>query len=950
MMFAVVAFVLKRLLNNGALVFSTAIGLIITVTLVTSVPLYSEGISEFLLKRELRKPSDRIQPTSSILLRHFDRRADGQKYTVVKDYLEADNFFSNYLETLIGLPELEQVSYLQTDVVPILALGSDIQESIRRRDVTYGFIFNITDMENHVTLLEGRLPASEAGTVRDSGGQDLPVYEAMMISDALDKAGLLVGDRVEVLFKEPQTNKDRLVVIDIVGRFEATDKKSDYWFYNVESTFDDGALFVTRDTYLENLLKEMPWSFYEATWYSNFNVNAIKATNYRNITGGLYSLRASTNTILPGTKLEISPERIFYTFDQKLFFLKLLLFILSAPVVAIVLYYISLSAGMVVERQRSEIAILKSRGVGTMQIIGVYMLEGLLVGAVAMIVGPLLALGLAQVVGKTYTFLVFTNRENLPLSLNPTHYAFAAGAVGISILATLGPAIGAARQSIVTYKTDVSRSLRRPFYQRFFIDLVLLGAAGYGFYNLRSRQGLLTLGPEGELFSDPLLVVVPVAFIFAVSLVFLRLFPLIVRLLGWVGSKYSGVGVHLGLRQIGRSPGQYTRLVLLLVLTFALGTFSASMAATIDKNINDRIYYRVGAEAHFVETGQYDEESQLWSIPPVDGHLDAVDDAGKPVFERVARLWSDQGDFRLPGQAYSETVSIYGVDPVQFAQTVWWRNDFAPESLNALMNALGRDERALLVDREFFQEGARLQVGDPVRIVMRQTEMEFFVAGWLDSLPTHFKEDGPYVVANLDYIQRWLGDSPWDVVATLKPGKTAGELANTLRMLDFRVIQAKDAKTTILQERDDATQTGIFGILSVGFLISTILTLLGFLMYSFTSFRRRLQEFGILRAMGLSVGQMIGLFAFENGFLIALGTVVGTALGVVTGKLFIPFLQLSADQHGDTPPFVVLTAWADISKIFILFGLVLALTFPVSVWMLRRIRIHEAMKFGEETG
>src|SRR3990172_152509 len=92
MMFAVVAFVLKRLLNNGALVFSTAIGLIITVTLVTSVPLYSEGISEFLLKRELRKPSDRIQPTSSILLRHFDRRADGEKYTVVKDYLEADNF------------------------------------------------------------------------------------------------------------------------------------------------------------------------------------------------------------------------------------------------------------------------------------------------------------------------------------------------------------------------------------------------------------------------------------------------------------------------------------------------------------------------------------------------------------------------------------------------------------------------------------------------------------------------------------------------------------------------------------------------------------------------------------------------------------------------------------------------------------------------------------------
>ena len=111
----------------------------------------------------------------------------------------------------------------------------------------------------------------------------------------------------------------------------------------------------------------------------------------------------------------MSPEETFFKFDQKLFFLKLLLFILSAPVVSIVLYYISLSAGMVVDRQRNEIAILKSRGVGTWQIVGVYILEGLLVGAIAMIIGPFLAKYLAQVIGKTYTFLVFTNREDLPI-------------------------------------------------------------------------------------------------------------------------------------------------------------------------------------------------------------------------------------------------------------------------------------------------------------------------------------------------------------------------------------------------------------------------------------------------------------------------------------------------------------------------------------------------------
>ncbi len=127
-----------------------------------------------------------------------------------------------------------------------------------------------------------------------------------------------------------------------------------------------------------------------------------------------------------------------------------------------------------------------------------------------------------------------------------------------------------------------------------------------------------------------------------------------------------------------------------------------------------------------------------------------------------------------------------------------------------------------------------------------------------------------------------------------------------------------------------------------------VLTLLGFLTYSFLSFHRRLQEFGILRAMGLSTRQMIALFIFENGFLIFLGTAVGTVLGILAGTLFIPFLQLSVDQFASTPPFIVEMGWRDIARVFVIFGVVVVITLPVSVWMLRRIQIHEAMKFGGE--
>ena len=73
MIYPLLSFVGKRLVNSGVLVLSTALGLLITVTFVTAIPLYSEGLSAFLLKLELGKPdSQRTQPRGSVLLHNIN--------------------------------------------------------------------------------------------------------------------------------------------------------------------------------------------------------------------------------------------------------------------------------------------------------------------------------------------------------------------------------------------------------------------------------------------------------------------------------------------------------------------------------------------------------------------------------------------------------------------------------------------------------------------------------------------------------------------------------------------------------------------------------------------------------------------------------------------------------------------------------------------------------------
>lgn len=113
------------------------------------------------------------------------------------------------------------------------------------------------------------------------------------------------------------------------------------------------------------------------------------------------------------------------------------------------------------------------------------------------------------------------------------------------------------------------------------------------------------------------------------------------------------------------------------------------------------------------------------------------------------------------------------------------------------------------------------------------------------------------------------------------------------------------------------------------------------------SFRERFIELGVLRAIGLSAAQLAAFLSAEQLVLIGSGIGVGTGLGVLTTKLFVPFFQVSDDLHPFTPPFDVRIAWGDIYKIYAVFGIMLIVAIAVLIFLLRRIKISQAIKLGE---
>jgi putative ABC transport system permease protein len=972
---SILLMVVKRIVNNLNLMLAAVAGLIITVTLVASIPLYSEGMSESLLHRQLTETTDQVQPKSSILLRHFEDNTvatgalpqvtpasssssgggadtgggssggsssgaatpaaltntqDVYKKITLDDYNRANKYITDEAPGVLGIPRKLYVTYGQTDSLPLLTRTSDA--SLTGREFAgYGFVAFVRDFEQHVTMLAGRLPNPQP----DANGD----IEAAMATAGLDEIGLEVGDRIVVVWE----NNGVLTPINvhIVGRWYPKDPQETYWFYQLD--YFNNAIMVPEQSFFDNVAKPFDGIAHEYAWFSVFDVNAIRSNNVDQVLNGISEVRSHTASILGNVRMEISPEALLQDYQVKLFFLKILLFVLSAPIIGIVLYYITISSGMIIDRQRNEIAVLKSRGAGTGQVVGVYLTEGTLFGALALVVGPILGLLVAQFIGRTYTFLVFSNRALLPVHVTGQTMQFALLAVGMSVGAMVVPAVGAARHSIVTYKQEVARQTRGPFWQRWFLDFLLLGIAGYGYYLLLGRQSILTLGAAGDVFSDPLLLLVPALFIFACALIFLRLFPFLINGLTFVGGRYFGVSVLLGLRQIGRQPGQYTRLVLLLTLTLALGTFAASVAKTLDRNYNDRVYYQNGSDLLLVESGTFDEVSQTWSFQPVGDHLDVK------AVQGVARVFRTTGNANVTGKGRPQEVKMMGIDPPDFARVAWWRQDFADRNFIALLNGMAADEKGAIVDQRFLND-FKLKVGDSVVVNVKTVPVDFTITGVVRYWPTQWPDTDRFFVVNLDYLFDQIGQSPYDVWAKTDGVTPPAKIVDQLRQHDFIVSRFVDARQTALSLRDDPGRTGIFGILTVGFVIAALLTVLGFMLYSFLSAKRRMQQLGILRAMGLSIRQLVSLFLFEQGFLIALGVVVGTALGVLTGTLFIPFLQIKSEQHAGIPKFVVMTAWDDIFKIYVMFAVILAFAFPAFIWMLARVKIHEAIKFGEEQG
>jgi putative ABC transport system permease protein len=762
-----------------------------------------------------------------------------------------------------------------------------------------------------------------------------------------------------------RTDKGQIPVT-IVGLWRPVDPTAPYWDVKSESL-----LLVNEETYKGIVSDRVEDELRNATWVIVADGSSLHARDVTALKEHIQAIESRTNTLLPKTALIASPLEALARYQKNAPALTYLLFAFSVPILSLILAFIGLVAGLFVNQQRGEIAILRSRGASTMQILGISLLQGVILGAIALAGGIGLGYLITHLTGKARSFLDFSATGGLRVSMTPQVLGYGLLGIGIIlIIQILIPTLSAAENTIVTYKQERARSFRAPWWQRYWLDVLLLLPAGYGLWQLtqQSRKALEGSKAVPDPLQNPLLLLVPALGIFSVALFTLRLVPYFMDIVSRLLRPSKSVGMLMASRYLARTPALYSAPLVLLVLTLGLSAFTASLARTLDIQLDKQIHYQVGTDINLYEFGTtFNEENPnpVYTFGPVEDHL------GLPGVQSVTRV----GRYKFSGTAPTGPVqgTFLAIDRLTFPAASYWQRDFASESLGALMNQLAANPSGVLVPKSLLAKqklkiGDKLVIGITTGIAGQSIPMEAPIVGSFDLFPTWYPEKGTIIVGNLEELFLRSGaEYPHEVWLRTTRQANPDFIAYAVRgfsiLLDQQADQSKlvqnglntivkdwsSAELNIRAQQRRPERQGLFGLLSVGFVSSALLTVLGFLLYALFSFRRRFIEMGMLRAIGLSIRQMTSLLAAELAFLVLLGIGVGTALGVFASRLFVPFLQIGASAQSQYPPFQIQIAWLSIAEIYVLFALLFVGALGILSTLLVRMKIFQAIKLGETT-
>ena len=541
-------------------------------------------------------------------------------------------------------------------------------------------------------------------------------------------------------------------------------------------------------------------------------------------------------------------------------------------------------------RRRRQQALLSLRGASWAQIARLAVAEALVVALVGSVCGA----GLAAALSRAPLGIDLANGGAWP-------WIAGAGVAGfaMAMAAMLGPALLDLRGSSVAARRALLAAPVRPLWQRAYLDLAFLLAAGAIYWHSASTGYQVVLAPEG------------------VSSIAIDYTAFLSPLLFWIG----GGLLASRLCRIGLSRGRGGLAMLMAPLS---GRLASPVAATLSRQsgrlgagaaLAALAFSFAAATAIFNATynGQLLVDAQLTN--GADVAVSGV--AGAPAGARL-------GDIRAtPGVAAAEPMQhrfayvgadlqdLYGVDPARIGRATsvvdaYFANGDAATSLARLV----QPPDGLLVSQETAND-FQLQEGDTIKLRLQggadrqYRTVSFHFVGVVKEFPTAPHDS--FLVANAAYVAAQTGDDAAEVVLVRAAGDPAA-LGNAIRA---KLGEGSALKTTDVSQAahligSSLTAVDLSALSRIELSFAVLLAAMATGLMAWLGQGERSRASAILLALGASRAGVRSFLWGEAIVMLAPGLIFGAAIGA--GAAFILVRLLSGVF--DPPPETLSVPWA----------------------------------------
>ena len=656
----------RRIISGWGLELILFLGMLMAVALLSSAVIFSNLLAEAALRHAL---SEATPEQANFWVRVFSGQ-DAPPTTEGRNslYKYTLDFAEDRIAARVKPHLRDQGRFFETSTFfftghPLLELDNEVRP---RGEIKY--VAGLTP--ERMEVVQGRWPQ-----IVNPGAPLSPSNPLEVALDILGAELLQLGPGDEMgAFPAASFTDPESIPVKVVGVFRRTDPDDEFW-YGAERTFSYKndqwtivPLFTTEEVILKQIFPVYPSLYTDTTWFYYLDRNSVRAAQVDDLLNSLRSIKYDVRANLNNSSSRIRLDGLLEDYKEQLLLAQIPLFLILFLMIGILTYYLALITGLVVKSRAAEIAMLKSRGATTGQVGSLALVEGLLLATPAVILGPLLAMGVVKLLGRVFFGLGGGgNLSTVPVELSSSAFllGLAGGVLGVIVLTA--STLFAARQGIVEFRQMGARPPKTPFIHRYYLDIVFLALIGLFLWQIKSQGSFLVrpLGSQGlELDWSHLLI--PLLLLLAIGLLVMRLFPMVVGVLARLAETVGPSWLVHGLRHVSRDPIVPGALVVLLMLATALGVIGSAFSSTLERSQRDRALYAAGADLRLEYSGS--------NAPrPLQGLSELVRRTG--LTNGVAEVQRTTGHITTTG--FSTSGVLLAVEAREFSKVAWFRNDFA---------------------------------------------------------------------------------------------------------------------------------------------------------------------------------------------------------------------------------------------------------------------------------